>query len=323
MQLSEIIGKIKGVSVLCVGDIMLDCYSYGTVSRTAPESDAPILHVERDEKMLGGAGNVLSNLASLGAKVHAAGIVGEDMAAQSVLDILESQHIDTECVLRDTNRPTITKTRYVNQEGEHLVRVDYEDKTAINAELEDRLYNSIAALIADQDVVVMSDYNKGLLTDQLLARLIKLAQAHDVPVIIDPKGNDYSKYKGATMLTPNKKELAEVSGAQLDGHDDIASAARTVIENAELDALLVTLSEEGGVLFEKGSDDFVSFPAQAKCVKQVSGAGDSVVAALAVALGGGANKAQASQLAILAGSIAVEQADTSLITAQALKERTE
>lgn len=322
MQLSEIINKMKDVSVLCVGDIMLDCYSYGTVSRTAPESDAPILHVERDEKMLGGAGNVLSNLASLGAKVCAAGIVGEDATAESVLDILHSQQIDTGCVLRDSDRPTITKTRYVNQDGIHLVRVDYEDKTSISLEVQESLYNSIAALIADQNVVVMSDYNKGLLTDSLLSRLIALCHAHNVPVIIDPKGSDYSKYKGATMLTPNKKELAEASGSALECEEDIALAAHKVIEEAALESLLVTLSENGGALFEKGCKEPIAFPAQAQCVKQVSGAGDSVVAALAVALGTGADKSQATQLAILAGSIAVEQEDTSLITAQMLKERT-
>lgn len=321
MQLSEIIDKMKGVSVLCVGDIMLDCYSYGIVSRTAPESDAPILHVERDEKMLGGAGNVLSNLASLGARVCAAGIVGEDAAAQNVLDILESQQIDTECVLRDANRPTITKTRYVNQEDIHLVRVDYEDKASISPEVEESLYNSIAALIAKQDIVVVSDYNKGLLTDGLLERLIALCHANNVAVIIDPKGSDYSKYKGATLLTPNKKELAEASGSVLEHEKDIALAAHKVIEEAALESLLVTLSENGGALFEKGGKEPISFPAQAKCVKQVSGAGDSVIATLAVALGAGADKSQAAQLAILAGSIAVEQADTSLITAQALKER--
>jgi D-beta-D-heptose 7-phosphate kinase/D-beta-D-heptose 1-phosphate adenosyltransferase len=291
--------------VVVAGDVMLDQYLFGATSRISPEAPVPVVHVKQTDDRPGGAANVAVNLASLGVKTRLIGAVGNDAAASTLESLLQAQGIDCDFA-RVSDRPTITKTR-VQSRGQQLIRLDQENA----AELKDSaLADALGAAAAGAGAVVLSDYGKGALTD--VRRMIELCREAQVPVLVDPKGRDFAKYRGATLLTPNQGEFEAVAGPCA-SDAELAARGWQMVEELELTALLVTRSEKGMMLLETGNEP-VFLSTQAREVYDVTGAGDTVIATLAGALASGQSFAAASALANVAAGLVVRKIGVATVT---------
>ena len=291
--------------VLVVGDVMLDRYWFGEVARISPEAPVPVVRVTRRDERLGGAANVAHNLASLGAPVSLVGVVGHDEPGATVEAMARAAGIDCR-LTRDPAMPTIIKLRVIGRQ-QQLLRIDFEEPPG-PAALERKL-DGVAAAIAQARVLVLSDYGKGGLAQ--IGRLIAMARDRGLPTIADPKGDDYARYRGVTLLTPNRAELREVVGAWSD-EADLHRRAQALRESLDIAYLLLTRSEEGMTLFSAGGAAHV--PAQAREVFDVSGAGDTVVAVLAAMTALGRPMDEAMRLANRAGGIVVGKLGTASVT---------
>jgi len=300
---------VSKVRVLVVGDVMLDRYWFGDVERISPEAPVPVVRVARREDRLGGAANVARNAAALGAKVTLTGIVGKDEPGQKVHAMLKEAGIQT-CLIDDGDHPTTLKLRVLGRQ-QQMVRVDFEE--APSAQCVGALNQAALSLIQAHDVLVLSDYAKGALAN--VADLIQAARAMSLPVLVDPKGSDYSRYHGASLVTPNRLEMQQAVGHWID-EADLQRRAQGLRDQLSLQALLVTRSEQGMSLFVQGARHDVA--AQAQEVFDVSGAGDTVLATLAVIKATGASWEQAMLWANKAGGIAVGKLGTSTVTAEEL-----
>jgi rfaE bifunctional protein kinase chain/domain len=297
--------------VLVVGDVMLDRYWFGEVSRISPEAPVPVVRVGRMEERPGGAANVARNAAALGAKVGLLAVVGDDEPAASLARLLQAEQVDAR-LTRDATLQTTVKLRVIGRQ-QQLLRIDFENLPAADA-LEAKLADFEAQLRA-VDVVILSDYAKGALTH--VDRMIRAARAAGKPVLVDPKGDDYEKYRYATLLTPNRGEFREVAGSWRSEQDFIARAQR-LRESLEVSALLVTRSEEGMTLFRAG--DVLHVPAVAREVYDVSGAGDTVIATLGVMLAAGVDLTDAVRWANRAAGIVVGKLGTAVVHPEELFE---
>jgi rfaE bifunctional protein kinase chain/domain len=291
--------------VLVVGDVMLDRYWFGEVARISPEAPVPVVRVTRRDERLGGAANVAHNLASLGAPVSLVGVVGNDEPGATVEAMARAAGIDCR-LTRDPAMPTIIKLRVIGRQ-QQLLRIDFEEPPGPVA-LERKL-DGVAAAIAQARVLVLSDYGKGGLAQ--IGRLIAMARDRGLPTIADPMGDDYARYRGVTLLTPNRAELREVVGAWSD-EADLHRRAQALRESLDIAYLLLTRSEEGMTLFSAGGAAHV--PAQAREVFDVSGAGDTVVAVLAAMTALGRPMDEAMRLANRAGGIVVGKLGTASVT---------
>ena len=291
--------------VVVAGDVMLDQYLFGATSRISPEAPVPVVHVQKTDDRPGGAANVAVNLASLGVRTQLIGAVGKDAAANTLERLLTAHGIDCDFA-RVGDRPTITKTR-VQSRGQQLIRLDQESA----AELRDSaLVDALGTATAGAGAVVLSDYGKGALTD--VRRMIDLCRTARVPVLVDPKGRDFEKYRGATLLTPNQGEFEAVAGACA-SDAELAARGWRMVEELELTSLLVTRSEKGMMLLEAGNEPlFLS--TQAREVYDVTGAGDTVIATLAGALASGQSFATASALANIAAGLVVRKIGVATVT---------
>jgi D-beta-D-heptose 7-phosphate kinase/D-beta-D-heptose 1-phosphate adenosyltransferase len=291
--------------VVVAGDVMLDQYLFGATSRISPEAPVPVVHVQKTDDRPGGAANVAVNLASLGVSTRLIGAVGNDAAADSLETLLTEHGIDCDFA-RVGDRPTITKTR-VQSRGQQLIRLDQENP----AELRDStLVDTLARTVAGAGAVVLSDYGKGALTD--VRKMIALCRESGVPVLVDPKGRDFEKYRGATLLTPNQGEFEAVAG-HCSSDADLTERGWQMVEDLELTALLVTRSEKGMMLLETGNEPlFLS--TQAREVYDVTGAGDTVIATLAGALASGQSLASAAALANIAAGLVVRKIGVATVT---------
>ncbi len=301
--------KFSGVRVLVIGDIMLDRYFWGKVRRISPEAPVPVVKMQRTSITLGGAGNVASNLAGLGCTVSVIGLCGPDEKAEAVKKILVQKGIN-ERLIEDPSRSTITKTRIMAHK-QQVLRLDEEDTHPLSAEIEQKLKNHVVEELSRCQVVIFSDYGKGLFTSKDLTQaLIALARASERPVLVDPKGADWERYQQATCITPNTAELETVVGKSLENDEALLIAsARQVRDRYGLEQLLVTRGAWGMCLIEPG-DRITLVPAQAREVYDVSGAGDTVIATLAAALGTGASFEQAARTANTAAGIVVGKLGT-------------
>jgi D-beta-D-heptose 7-phosphate kinase/D-beta-D-heptose 1-phosphate adenosyltransferase len=292
-------------NVVVAGDVMLDQYLFGATSRISPEAPVPVVHVQQTDDRPGGAANVAVNLASLGVKTRLIGAVGDDAAASTLENLLQAQGIDCSfaCV---NDRPTITKTR-VQSRGQQLIRLDQENA----AELRDKaLVDAVGEAAVGAGAVILSDYGKGALTD--VRGMIELCREAGVPVLVDPKGRDFEKYRGATLLTPNQGEFEAVAGHCV-GDEELATRGWQMVEELDLTALLVTRSEKGMMLLETGNEPlFLS--TQAREVYDVTGAGDTVIATLAGALASGQSLASAAALANIAAGLVVRKIGVATVT---------
>ncbi|MGB7541461.1 MAG: D-glycero-beta-D-manno-heptose-7-phosphate kinase [Burkholderiales bacterium] len=299
-----ILSELGKARVLVVGDVMLDRYWFGEVSRISPEAPVPIVKVERTEERPGGAANVARNAAALGADVALLSVVGEDEAGGTLRQLVEEAGISAN-LHRDGSIATTVKLRVIGRQ-QQLLRIDFETLPSHEVLL-DKLAD-YRRMIADRDVVILSDYGKGGLTH--IAPMIELARAQGKAVLVDPKGDDYLRYHGATLVTPNRTELREVVGSWKND-DELTAKAQQLRERLGLQALLVTRSEEGMTLYEAGRVRHE--PARAREVFDVSGAGDTVIATLGVMLGAGMPLAEAVSLANQAAGIVVGKLGTAVV----------
>jgi len=293
----------KQPHILVIGDLMVDHYIWGAATRLSPEAPVPVVNVKNESITLGGAANLAQNLKSLNAKVTLAGIIGDDAQGQQLLDILKQEGIDATAVTKDGKRPTTVKTRVLA--GTHqLIRIDREATDHLDSALEDELADKLSLLIKQADIVVLSDYNKGLFSPALTQRLIGLANVAAKKVIIDPKGLNYDKYRGSFLIKPNRKELAEAAKADhINTIDDVTIAAQSIFSQFNIKHLVVTLSEDGmAVVDETG---FKLLPVQATEVFDVTGAGDTVLATISYFIACGLSVHEACILANHAAAIVI------------------
>jgi D-beta-D-heptose 7-phosphate kinase/D-beta-D-heptose 1-phosphate adenosyltransferase len=302
------------IRCLVIGDLMLDEYLWGRADRISPEAPVQVVDVIREELRLGGAGNVVHNLAALGAQVSVCSVVGDDQNGRELLGQFCHHHIDTSAIFQDPNRRTSRKTRVVAAH-QQIVRIDRESREALPVAVEKQLCLWISAHAHEYGAIVLSDYNKGVLTPAVIAAAITAAAPSKIPVLVDPKGTDYSRYEGATLLTPNRKEAEAASGIPIKDSTSLGRAAEAIMSITGLQHLLITRSEEGMSLFSKVGD-VVHIPTVAREVFDVSGAGDTVLATLAVGIASGFSMAESARLANVAAGIAVGKLGTSIVTPQ-------
>ena len=306
-------------TVLCVGDLMLDEFVYGEVSRISPEAPAPVIAVQRSETNIGGAGNVARNIAALGARCILAGLIGEDAAAAQLKAQLSQQSLIETVLVCDPSRPTTRKVRFVSEHfSTHMLRADWELAAPASASIEQKLIDAILPLLPRTDIVLLSDYAKGVLTARVLRNVIDAARKLGKRVIVDPKSANFAIYRGATLLTPNRKEFAEATRSRADTTQSIAEAAQDAMQLADCDAMLVTQSEHGMTLVPRGGEA-IHVPAHAVKVRDVSGAGDTVAAMLAVTLAAGADWETALRMATAAAAVAVGKRGTAIVTSAELR----
>lgn len=316
MTVSMDVDRLARARVLVVGDAMLDRYWFGAVERISPEAPVPVVRVNREEERLGGAANVALNVKTLGAQATLLTVVGNDEPAQKLQRLLELQGVAT-VLGRDPQLYTIVKLRVIGR-SQQLIRVDFENQP--DHEVLSAMLGDYERELARHDAVLFSDYGKGGLTH--IPRMIELARAAGKPVLVDPKGSDYSRYAGATVITPNRAELAQVIGAW-SSEAELHERAQALRRRHGLDALMLTRSEEGMSLFDQntdGSDAHTRVPAQAREVFDVTGAGDTVIATLAAMLASGINLREAMPIANRAGGIVVGKFGTASVSYEELFE---
>jgi D-beta-D-heptose 7-phosphate kinase/D-beta-D-heptose 1-phosphate adenosyltransferase len=309
LDLGAYVKRLSHASVLVVGDAMLDRYVYGEVTRVSPEAPVPILTVTREVAMPGGAGNVVRNLIALEAATAFVSVVGDDQAGSDLTGLIGGQQNVEPWLLVQGGRTTTMKTRYIAQ-GQHLIRADREETIALPEKLAERLIRIASDAMAATSVTVLSDYRKGVLGADVAPRLIAAAKALGRPVIVDPKGKDYARYAGADVVTPNRRELSEATGLSVESETGIVAAAQVLLQRYHFGAVLVTRSEDGMSLIT--NDEIRHYPAEAKEVFDVSGAGDTVVATLAAALAVQVPIFDAARLANVAGGIVVGKVGTAV-----------
>lgn len=312
----ETLDRFERVKILVVGDVMLDRYWFGTVSRISPEAPVPIVRLERVANAAGGAANVAANVLSLGAKPFLVGAIGADETGRALSRVLEQNGVETRNLVVSPDRPTTTKTRIVAHQ-QQVVRVDDENDQFLSEAEAEMICKKANELLPQADIVVLSDYAKGCLCERVLSDIIGAARRAGKKVLVDPKGKNYAKYDGATLLTPNKSEAAAAFGIELDGSDLTTEIGDQLLRDLRIEALLITLGEGGMRLFEREKKSR-HFPALARQVYDVTGAGDTVIATLAAALGADADLATAARIANAAAGLAVEQIGTAAVKKAAL-----
>ena len=312
---NNLIENFSRHKVLLIGDVMLDRYIHGEVSRVSPEAPIPILRTVRENDVLGGAGNVMANLSTLDVQTEFISVIGQDKTGDDIMRKIEQYGVDTHNIIIDEERPSTLKQRFLAQK-QQLLRVDDEQAAAISKSIERKIIDKAAALIGDVKVMVLSDYGKGVFTNHLLKTLIDLANQHNVPVIIDPKQNDYAVYAGASLVTPNKKELSQAANnAAVKSDSDIEQAAKSLLKAHNIQNIMATRSEDGiSVIAQNG--DAAHYRTQSIEVSDVSGAGDTVVAVTAACLAAGGDYHHAAQLSNAAGAIVVAKLGTATLTRQ-------
>lgn len=290
---------------------MLDHFVYGTVERISPEAPIPVLKVQRETRMLGGAGNVVRNISALGASATLVAVIGDDAAGQAVDELIKAEPHLKSSLLTIPGRPTSLKVRHVAS-NQQMLRTDRETSTPLDAGEEARLTAILQREVSRADIVILSDYAKGVLTPGIISAVCSLARAQGKRVIADPKSVDFTRYVGVHVLTPNAKELAAATGLPVSGDVAAAAAAGRALQTAGLEAVLVTRSEQGMTLVARNAEP-AHYPAQAREVFDVSGAGDTVIATLAVTMAAGAPLQEAVAIANVAAGIVVGKSGTAVV----------
>jgi len=311
------VSGLNGCKILVVGDLMIDAYLWGEVDRISPEAPVPVVSARQEEYMPGGAGNVIHNLVALGAAVSPVGVVGTGRNGRRLMELLEKLGLDTEGIFEDAQRPTTRKTRIIAG-SQHVLRIDHESSQDVSAETFEAMLKYIQNSIPLVDAVLVSDYGKGTVTRTLLSSIISGARRHGKKVIADPKGLDFTKYKGVFLLTPNRKEAGLASGLQLQNNKPaLVEAGRQLLDKSEIDNLLITCGKDGMVLFRPGNAPF-EIHSQARQVYDVSGAGDTVLAVLGLSIAAGMKLEMAASIANAAAGIVVGKVGTATLTLEQL-----
>lgn len=300
-RLQEIFDGLTGKRIAVVGDLMVDRYYWGSVARISPEAPVPVVEVESESTRLGGAANVANNIASLGGIPLLVGVIGNDAGGQILKTLLHDNGFPTDGVIVDDKRLTTVKTRVIAHH-QHVVRIDQEVKEDIGESVQQKIVDTLRKTIDTVDAVILEDYNKGVIVKSLIPELVSLARSRNKTITVDPKFNNFFEYKRVTVFKPNRKETEEALGCRLTDQDSIEQAGKKLIEQLEADNVLLTLGERGMSLFER-IGKVVHVPTRARHVADVSGAGDTVIATLTMALAAGANIREASMLANFAGGV--------------------
>jgi D-beta-D-heptose 7-phosphate kinase/D-beta-D-heptose 1-phosphate adenosyltransferase len=320
-ELKQKVDRLADAHILCIGDVMLDRFIYGGVDRISPEAPIPVLSVQQEISMPGGAGNVVRNISSLGAKVTFLSVIGQDETGNELTRMIGDLAGVTPFLFAEKERVTTLKTRYIAG-TQHLLRVDSEIRRAVDAATEEKFLNIVEDALSSCQVMVLSDYGKGIFTPALTRRLIDKAKERHIPVIVDPKSRDFGLYHGATLVTPNQQELLLASGVESTDETAIAEGARKLCDAHSLTHLLVTRGKKGMMLLEDGgaiAEQITLIPAQAREVFDVSGAGDTALATLACGMAAGFSLKEAALLANLAAGEVVGKMGTATIHRTELK----
>jgi len=296
--------------IFCLGDLMLDKYIIGTTNRISPEGPIPVLDIKKEVKMLGGVGNVVRNLSTLAVETYLVSLLGDDTISKEVEKKLDKIGVDKN-IVKDSNRPTIIKSRFIAN-NQQILRVDKEKIFPISKSTEKKIYECSKKEILKASAVVISDYNKGLVTKNILRKIIVYSKKYKKPVIVDPKSLDFEKYKGATIITPNIKELELVVGKKLINEKEIVDASRKLISKFNFRYLLVTMGKLGMILVSKERRNIIKLNAEAKEVFDVSGAGDTVVSFIAAGLASSLEIEEIVKIANIAAGIVVNKTGTSV-----------
>jgi D-beta-D-heptose 7-phosphate kinase/D-beta-D-heptose 1-phosphate adenosyltransferase len=311
----RVLGRLGEVRVLVAGDFILDRFVNGVIDRISPEAPIPVLHGRSASQALGGAGNVVANIVSLGGRASAVSAVGDDPAGQAVRSMLADLGVDTAGLVFSRSRMTSCKSRFIAM-NQQVLRFDEEEVAPLDAATRAELLDRFETALAGADIVILSDYGKGVLTDGMAANLIAIAKAAGKPVLVDPKSRDFGHYAGATAVTPNRKELGEAVGRAVMSDGEIEAATRELIAAHGFDFILATRSEKGMSVVD--AEDARHIATQAREVFDVSGAGDTVIATFALALGAGAHRGVAAQIANAAAGVVVAKRGTASLSVEEL-----
>jgi D-glycero-beta-D-manno-heptose-7-phosphate kinase len=301
VKLTGTFSKLEKINVLVIGDLMLDQYTYGEVNRISPEAPVSILKVTDEKVLPGGAGNVVLNLLSLGANVLAMGRIGDDQSGEVLIKLLTEKKVDVKNIFVQKDFKTPLKNRFIAA-SQQVLRVDFENIYPLEECIEKSIFEKLPSILTNIQVIAISDYAKGFLSDKLLKFVIDLAKSKKIPVIIDPKGSDFKKYKYADIIKPNLKEA--YAAAKLNSFEDLNKAAKIIFNETCASNLIITRSQDGMSLFSE--DKRVDFPVVSKEIKDGTGAGDTVLAMLCIAIGNNLDLKEACQLANIAASLSVE-----------------
>lgn len=317
VKLSGMLSRFSRVRVLVIGDFMLDTYTTGKVKRISPEAPVSVLHVQKEESLPGGAGNVCLNLISLGAEVIAVGRVGYDAAGEELRDSLQREGVNIEHLILQKGYKTPVKNRLI-ADAQQVLRVDFETLCQLPEQIKEEVLEKLPPLIDKVQIIAISDYGKGFLSRSFLQEVIRMAEAKRIPVIVDPKGNDFSKYAGATVIKPNLTEA--YAAAKLPQEATLDQVANTILQSCNVEMLLVTRSEAGIALFNKAGQRY-DFPVRSKEVKDVTGAGDTVLSMISIALANQLDIKYGAQLANIAAGMAIERLGCARINLSEMAER--
>ncbi|NQT95461.1 MAG: D-glycero-beta-D-manno-heptose-7-phosphate kinase [Candidatus Omnitrophica bacterium] len=302
-KFNKIISRFKKARVLVIGDIMLDRFIWGTVSRISPEAPVPVVWSKSESFMPGGAANVANNIRVLGAKAYMCGVVGDDEEGRAIISELVKNKIDSKGIVVDKTRPTVNKTRIIAHH-QQVVRIDKESDDLVSYSIVKKILKFARERIDDIDAIIIEDYGKGLIVPQLIKELISIAKKHKKIIMVDPKENHLNFYKGITAMTPNRKEAEITSGIVIKNENSLKKAGRKLLQHLRAEAVLVTLGEDGMALFRK-KGDFVHIHTVAQEVYDVSGAGDTVIATFALSKASGADMVEAAHISNIAAGIVV------------------
>ncbi len=310
-RLGEILDRIATRRVMVIGDVMLDRYVWGIVSRISPEAPVPVVDIKEETIRLGGAANVANNIVSLGARCGIFSVLGEDRMAEELAGEIENRGIETDGLVRDSGRPTTVKTRVIAH-NQQVVRTDREIRAEVSGSIEQKLFDDVMSGLGNCDAVVISDYGKGVITKRLLDDLIPEARAMDRIVSVDPKENHFRNYRRVSLITPNQYEAGSVMGKRIHDEQSLLDVGWEIIDLLEADALLITRGENGMSLFQRDRT-YKHFPTVARHVYDVTGAGDTVICSFTLALCAGATMDEAARISNHAAGIVIRDVGTATV----------
>ena len=315
-SLFEIIDNFRNKNILVVGDIILDEYVWGKASRLSPEAPVPVLEVKHKTHVAGGASNVANNICSLGGNAYLCGVLGNDLYFDILTSIFDSNGINSDMIIKDDTRPTTVKTRLIAHNNQQLARVDSESRNAISLNTIDRIIEKIENNISKMDLIICSDYSKGVLQRELIEKIINLANKNEIKTLVDPKGLDFSKYYGVSYITPN---LSEAYGAtKSESTKEINDVAKDLMKITRAENVMITLSEDG--VYSYDGDKEITMPAVSSEVYDVTGAGDTFLSAFSLAIVCDADIKSALAIANYAAGVAVRKVGTTAVTRTQLKD---
>ena len=304
-RLDEIYERFNNKRIFVIGDLMLDVYIWGKVGRISPEAPVPIVEVEEESYRFGGAANVGMNIKSLGGIPILVGVIGYDREGTVIDALIKENNIERDGVFYDEDRPTTVKTRIIAH-NQHVVRIDKEDRSEISSDLENKILQFIQQRKNEIDGIILQDYNKGVLTKSLIKQVIDFASQNNILITVDPKFDNFFEYRNVTVFKPNRKETEDALGFKLDSEERVLEAGQQLKEKLNPEYLLLTRGEKGMTLFSKNGDVH-TIPTRARKVADVSGAGDTVIATITMALAAGAEIEEASTIANLAAGLVCEE----------------